>query len=168
MLFRINTLACKFYFLASLLRLAFVFGKALNFIPLCTKLLQKVFLKWSKCRVQPEDFWPTMFSSEMENALKYVLWRNMTKRVRPGGLAINVPLVGLDGKNKMLLDFQKVGRPLVVNFGSCTWPEFMADLQKFSRICRVFQQDVDFLLLYIEEAHPTDGWAFEVRPLFGT
>ena len=61
-----------------------------------------------------------MFSSEMENALKYVLWRNMTKRVHPGGLAINVPLVGLDGKNKMLLDFQKVGRPLVVNFGSCT------------------------------------------------
>ncbi|CAH3161062.1 unnamed protein product [Porites lobata] len=37
----------------------------------------------------------------------------------------------------------------------------MADLQKFSRICRVFQQEVDFLLLYIEEAHPTDGWAFE-------
>lgn len=152
MLFRINTLACKFYFLASLLRLAFVFGKALNFIPLCTKLLQKVFLKWSKCRVQPEDFWPTMFSSEMENALKYVLWRNMTKRVRPGGLAINVPLVGLDGKNKMLLDFQRVGRPLVINFGSCTWPNLWRTCRNLAEFAGFFNKMLTFFF-YTSRKH---------------
>lgn len=165
MLSRLNILSCKFYFFASLLRVVFAFGKILNLIPLCTKVLQKLFLKWTKCRMHPDDFWHTMFTSEMQNTLLYVLWRDMVKKARVGESAINVPLQCLDDKSpgRNLLDFQTPGRPLVLNFGSCSWPEFMADLQEFRRMVRHFRQQVDFVVLYIEEVHPTDGWAFKVK-----
>lgn len=161
----LNILSCKFYFFASLLRLALAFGKLLNLIPLCTKVLQKLFLKWTKCRVHPDDFWHTMFTTEMQNTLLYFLWRDVVKKARLGKSAINVPLHCLAGKNarRNLLDFQTPGRPLVINFGSCSWPEFMADLQEFGRMVRHFRQQVDFLVVYIEEVHPVDGWAFKVK-----
>lgn len=165
MLSSVNILSCKFYFFASLLRLAFVVGKLLNVIPFCKKVLQTLFLRWTKCRMHPDDFWHTMFSSEMENTLLHVLWRDIAKKARPGEPAINVPLLCLDDKNpnRRLLDFQTPGRPLVVNFGSCSWPEFMADLREFGKLVRHFRQQVDFVVLYIEEVHPVDGWAFKVR-----
>ena len=34
--------------------------------------------------------------------------------------APNINVIGLDRIQKKLLDFQRAGRPLVVNFGSCT------------------------------------------------
>ncbi|KAL9976423.1 hypothetical protein ACROYT_G013722 [Oculina patagonica] len=37
----------------------------------------------------------------------------------------------------------------------------MADLQEFGRMVRHFRQQVDFLVVYIEEVHPVDGWAFK-------
>lgn len=164
----LNIPSCKFYFFASLLRLAFAFGKLLNLIPLCSKVVQKLFLKWTRSRVHPDDFWHTMFTSEMQRwTLLYVLWRDMVKKARLGKCARNVPLQCLGGKNprRNLLDFQTLGRPLVINFGSCSWPEFMADLQEFGRMVHHFRQQVDFLVLYIEEVHTVDGWAFKVKQM---
>ena len=37
-----------------------------------------------------------------------------------GGNALNVDLVRLDGTSCKLYDFMKTGKPLVLNFGSCT------------------------------------------------
>ncbi|KAK6179945.1 hypothetical protein SNE40_012190 [Patella caerulea] len=34
----------------------------------------------------------------------------------------------------------------------------MAKLRKFNELVRNFADDVDFLTIYIEEAHPSDGW----------
>ena len=41
----------------------------------------------------------------------------------------------------------------------------MADLQEFGKIARHFQQQVDFVVVYIEEVHPVDGWAFKVKQI---
>lgn len=165
---RINLPSCKLYFFASLLWLAFVVGKVFNMIPVCQKMLQKLFLKWTRCRVHPEEFWHTMFNTEMRNTLLHILWRDLVKRAFLHGPAIDVPVLCLDGKIPRrcnLLDFQKPGRPLVINFGSCSWPEFMVDLQQFNKMVRRYQGQVDFLVLYIEEAHPVDGWAFKVKQI---
>ena len=39
----------------------------------------------------------------------------------------------------------------------------MAKLRQFNEIARDFTDVADFVVVYIEEAHPTDGWAFKVR-----
>lgn len=58
-----------------------------------------------------------------------------------------------------LLDFANSERPLVVNFGSATWPPFTSQLSAFSKLVEEFSGVADFLLVYIDEAHPSDGWA---------
>ena len=39
----------------------------------------------------------------------------------------------------------------------------MAKLAKFNEIVRDFKDVADFAIIYISEAHPTDGWAFKVN-----
>lgn len=34
----------------------------------------------------------------------------------------------------------------------------MAELQQFIDLCNKFQGIVDFAIIYVEEAHPADGW----------
>jgi len=57
-----------------------------------------------------------------------------------------------------LLDFVMSDRPLVVNFGSATWPPFVSHLPAFRQLVEDFSDVADFLLVYIDEAHPSDGW----------
>lgn len=65
----------------------------------------------------------------------------------------------VDGAECHLLDFASPERPLVVNFGSATWPPFTSQLPAFSKLVEEFSSVADFLLVYIDEAHPSDGWA---------
>ena len=79
-----------------------------------------------------------------------------------GKPAPNPPVVRMDGVTQVnLLDFAKVGRPLVMNFGSCTWPPFVAKLAEITRLHHEYESVADFLTVYIAEAHPTDGWGSE-------
>lgn len=64
-----------------------------------------------------------------------------------------------------LLDFESSDRPLVVNFGSATWPPFISHLPAFRQLVEDFSDVADFLLVYIDEAHPSDGW---VAPPMGS
>ena len=58
------------------------------------------------------------------------------------------------------LDFAKPGRHLVVNFGSCSWPPFIKAFDDFCSLSRKYSSDVDFVVVYTMEAHPTDGWHY--------
>ncbi|KAK6179947.1 hypothetical protein SNE40_012192 [Patella caerulea] len=40
----------------------------------------------------------------------------------------------------------------------------MVELRKFNELVRDFTKDVDFLTIYIEEAHPIDGWRVSTDP----
>ncbi len=48
----------------------------------------------------------------------------------------------------------------ILNFGSCTWPPFMASLQDIRRIHASYSELADFHTIYIEEAHPKDRGDF--------
>ena len=79
-----------------------------------------------------------------------------------GKPAPNPPVVKLDGVTQVnLLDFAKAGRPLVLNFGSCSWPPFMEKLATVVRISHKYESVADFVTVYIQEAHATDGWVFQ-------
>lgn len=67
-------------------------------------------------------------------------------------------IVPQDSTIKQLLDFQIKNRPLILNFGSCSWPVFMTSLQQFKSIVREYNDIADFLIIYIREAHPLDEW----------
>lgn len=40
----------------------------------------------------------------------------------------------------------------------------MARMSAFHRLVTKYQRDVDFLIIYIEEAHPSDGWVTTDSP----
>ena len=48
-----------------------------------------------------------------------------------------------------------------MNFGSCTWPPFMAKLEKFKQIICDFSDKADFVIVYIEEAHAAEKGHFQ-------
>ena len=53
-------------------------------------------------------------------ATYFVCYTRILCTLKVGLPAPNINLLRLDGTRKKLLDFQRAGRPLVVNFGSCT------------------------------------------------
>ena len=76
--------------------------------------------------------------------------------------APNPPVVKMDGVTQVnLLDLAKAGRPLVLNFGSCSWPPFMEKLAEVARLSHEYESIADFVTIYIAEAHATDAWAFD-------
>ena len=74
------------------------------------------------------------------------------KEAEQDGPAIDVELYDLVEKSTVkLFDFTKTNRPLVLNFGSCTWPPFMANVKKFGALCGEFSDVADFVTVYISE-----------------
>ena len=110
-----------------------------------------------------ESYWDTLFSWKMYKSVTASILLDLTKTARSGASAPNTKVFSVDGqKQQHLLDFAKEDRPLVVNFGSITCPVFMAKLSEFERLNTEFGSVADFLVVYIEEAHPSDGWMLKV------
>uniref|UniRef100_A0A8C5FA98 Iodothyronine deiodinase n=1 Tax=Gadus morhua TaxID=8049 RepID=A0A8C5FA98_GADMO len=102
--------------------------------------------------------WQRALTSEGMRSIWKGFLLDANKQVKLGGEAPNSKVVNIPGGRPgaggpaggpvrgpggecHLLDFESSDRPLVVNFGS-----------DFSPVA-------DFLLVYIDEAHPSDGWA---------
>ena len=62
----------------------------------------------------------------------------------------------LTGKFISLADFK--GRNLALLFGSCTCPVYRGQTDRFNEIFSELGDELAFLLVYISEAHPEDGW----------
>lgn len=123
----------------------------------------KLFKVSSGMNIPEEDYKDSLFGWEMYKAVIEAILLDMTKSTRPRKAAPNPSVIALDGNRRCsLLDFARDSRPLVINFGSCTCPIFMAGLHDFGETIKEFGDVADFLVIYVEEAHPTDGWAFKV------
>lgn len=110
-----------------------------------------------------ENFWQSWCSLKMLREVVRINLADLHRKARLGSSAPNCKLVSTDGREYKLLDLPKGNRPLVLNFGSCSWPPFFIRLQNdFSKVVREFADVADFLVVYISEAHPTDGWRWNV------
>jgi len=70
-----------------------------------------------------------------------------------------IELVNLSTGGKVSLkSLQRSNVPLVLNFGSCTWPPFVGQLSAFGEMMKRFHGQADFIIVYIAEAHPNDEW----------
>ena len=53
------------------------------------------------------------------------------------------------------------GRPVVLNFGSLTAKIFVRNVVNFDRIASRYREHADFYFVYVDEAHPSDGWTLD-------
>lgn len=83
-------------------------------------------------------------------------------RVRAGDSLPDLAFESLDGAPAALSSLR--GRPTVLVFGSCTCEPFVRSMAAISELEREFRGRVAFLLVYIDEAHPTDGWVTPDNP----
>ncbi|XP_046861549.1 thyroxine 5-deiodinase-like [Xenia sp. Carnegie-2017] len=106
-------------------------------------VLENGMRKVTGLNIPKTNYWETFLGWEMFKSVWKSRVVDITKEMRNGLEAQNVPLVTPDGKKCVrLLDLLQAERALVVYFGSCSCPVFMNKLKEF-------------------EAHPIDGWSFK-------
>jgi len=77
-----------------------------------------------------------------------------------GDLAPDFTLASADGATSYTLSSLR-GKPVVLVFGSCTCPPFVRSTRATGALFERYGRRAHFLMVYVREAHPTDGWAVE-------
>lgn len=108
-------------------------------------------------------YWETLFGWKMFQSVQRTLLLELSRKAHRNDIAPNSVVFSLDGKSKAnLLDYGSEHRPLVLVFGSLTCPVFRQKLKEYKQLMRDLEDVADFVFVYIEEAHPSDGWRFKV------
>lgn len=156
----------RFYAAAALTMLVFAVLKLLYFLPCSRFIIIRLFKKIATIELPQDVYKNSLFTWSMFKVHTDMIRRELQKTVRLGQSAPNPLLLNLDGKARCnLLDLVQDGRPLVVIFGSCTCPVFMNRIPEICAIMDDFGDVADFSFVYVQEAHPSDGWAFNVSCL---
>jgi hypothetical protein len=113
----------------------------------------------------PEDmYWNSLFTQAMMKALWDHHRLDMRRAARHGQKAPDPLLVDPStGEEKQLLKAVDVQRLQVLAFGSYSCPVFRLKFKELQSLAKEFHSVADFSVIYINEAHPSDGWAFKVR-----
>lgn len=150
----------------TMMTIEFVIMKLLHQIPVVNEISTGKWFSWTaRIYLPKEHYW--------DSAFKWVMYRLQTRVVKFASLktaktglpAPNPCVLKLEDqsqKDVRLLSFAKGKRPLVLNFGSNSWPPFIEKMREFSEIQKDFADLADFLVVYIEEAHPIEGWMLKV------
>jgi thiol-disulfide isomerase/thioredoxin len=83
--------------------------------------------------------------------------------LKAGDTAPDFTLQDVAGKETVKLSSLR-GKPVVLMFGSCTCPPFVRSTELVEQLYEQYQDRVQFVLVYVREAHPTDGWAQPNNP----
>lgn len=88
------------------------------------------------------------------------------------GPALNEPapdftLKTVDGPRTVTLAEEIGPRPIVLMFGTFTCGPFRAQSGNVEKLARRYQGRAKFLMVYVREAHPTDGWRMESNDRVG-
>jgi len=126
-------------------------------MPVARRMPREWLPKSIKQRLEEETYLLNVTFKTFLTILRIVYRRHSTK-LQDGMTAPNPKVETFDKKTVHLLDFVKQNRPLVVNFGSCTWPPFMSKLAQFNSLVADFDDAFDFVTVYVSEAHANDDW----------
>src|SRR5690606_18199053 len=88
------------------------------------------------------------------------------------GPALNEPapdftLKTVDGSRTVTLSEAIGPQPIVLMFGTFTCGPFRAQSGNVEKLARRYQDRAKFLMVYVREAHPTDGWRMESNDRVG-
>lgn len=145
--------------------LVYLVGNLLAILPYGKGFILSFFYYLTNAPLQPDVLWKTMLKPPMMKTLWRMWCLDTNRGTRTGERFPEAHLI--DAKSHEITQLSTLvrrGRPLVLNFGSCSWPPFMALLQKFLKLSQRFSDVADFAIVYIEEAHALDEWAFDVSP----
>jgi thiol-disulfide isomerase/thioredoxin len=84
-----------------------------------------------------------------------------------GQPAPDFTLKALDGQGSITLSSFRGKRPVVLTFGSYTCPPYRALSPGLNPLHERYGDSVEFLSVYVREAHPTDGWLTEGNSRIG-
>lgn len=156
--------AVQMFAVYNTLMLFFSVGSLLKSIPAFQDFIVRAFNTVTKVKLPVQSYWDSLFSDQMFQNVWHSIALDLNKKIQQGCEAPDSPVVSVTGKHCFpLLKMAKAGRPLVLNFGSLTCPIFVSQLNEFQKMANHFSHIADFCVVYIEEAHPSDGWALKVR-----
>jgi hypothetical protein len=72
-----------------------------------------------------------------------------------------------DGRSEVTLSKAVGPRPVVLIFGNFTCGPFRGQAGNFEKLYRRYKDRATFLMVYVREAHPTDGWRMESNDRLG-
>ena len=84
-----------------------------------------------------------------------------------GALAPDFTLKSVDGKETVQLSKETGTRPVVLVFGNFTCGPFRALYPDVDALFERYKDKATFIMVYVREAHPTDGWKMESNARLG-
>jgi hypothetical protein len=99
------------------------------------------------------------------------LFRQEIGALQPGpALGETVPdftLKSVSGRDEVTLSKLVGPRPVVLVFGNFSCGPFRAQAGNVEKLSRRFKDRATFVMIYVREAHPTDGWSMESNERVG-
>lgn len=122
---------------------------------------------WLKAAIYGLVTWLVIGAGATGLAQKPMRTGEARPRIRQGTLQDGDPapefeLKDVAGKNAVQLGNLR-GQPVVLIFGSCTCPPFVASTRTVEKLHAAYKDRVHFFIVYVREAHPTDGWALKTN-----
>ena len=95
-----------------------------------------------------------------QNYEQAIAWQKEHRASTPkvGQTAPGFQLLDLEGQNPVSMSSFRNHKPIALVFGSFSWPPFVEQAVSLQQLYQQFHQPVEFLVIYIREAHPVDGW----------
>jgi hypothetical protein len=84
---------------------------------------------------------------------------SMNEGPKVGQPAPNFTLKAVDGKGTVQLANVLGKKPVVLVFGNYTCGPFCNSYPSVEPVAKRFEKDASFLMVYVREAHPSDGWS---------
>jgi hypothetical protein len=82
-------------------------------------------------------------------------------RLNMGDIAPDLSVKTLETNTSVPLSSLWAVKPVVLVFGSYTWPPFRREVPALNKLAEQYKDKVDFYAVYILEAHPTDVWQMQ-------
>jgi hypothetical protein len=124
------------------------------------------FIELLRKNLSEQDFGRMMaftggMAPERRTAMMQFLAERETLAPAVGANAPDFELPQLGSAERVRLSQFRGRKPVALIFGSYTWPPFRAQAGHLEALHRRFGKRVEFFVVYIREAHPTDEWQVE-------
>jgi thiol-disulfide isomerase/thioredoxin len=114
---------------------------------------------------QPESFSRVMMHVGPAPFLLFpfeTMWKSARAgKLNVGDSAPDFTLPLLDDSGSATLSSFRGAKPVVLIFGSYTWPPFRREVPALNKLYQRYRNEVAFYIVYIAEAHPMDIWQMQ-------